>query len=1077
MKILIADDITENLYLLEFMLKNFGYEVFSAKNGAEALGLAQEDIPDLIISDILMPVMDGFSFCRECKKDTRLNNKPFIFYTSTYTDPKDIDFALSLGADRFIIKPEDPDVFMDTIRALLKEVTEKKDIRVNTKELNETIVLKEYNEALIRKLEDKMRDSEQQEKKLRGYVTELEDTLREHKITEKALQESEERYRLVQESSIDAILLTSPDGAIFSANKAACEMFDMTEEEICLAGRNGLVDLSDSHLPVLIAERAKSGKAKGELTMLKKDKSKFPVEVSTALFTASNGEVRSSMIIRDITSRKMAEEVIRLNEQQLTSIYNSVGDTVFYLDVEPDQQYRFVKVNPAFSKITGIPVSAIIGKTVNEIIPEPSLSLVLRNYQDAITCKSVVRWEETSDYPSGRLTGEVTITPVFDNIGKCDHMVGTVHDITERKQAEAALRESETKYRTLITQSPDGIFIVDLNGNFLSVNQSMCDILKYSETELLSMKIWDIVTEQHHAQLNKRIGEISRGESAFGALEYEIRGQDGVLHQSEVLSAPYYSGTKLIGFQGIGRDITERKLAEEKIRILSSGVEQSPAIIVLTDTTGKILYVNKKFEEVTGYSSAEVIANNPNILKSGTKSQTEYESLWNTILSGNIWTGEFLNKRKNGELYWESASISSIKDEHEIITHFIAIKEDITEKKKMIEDLITAKEKAEEMSRLKSSFLANMSHELRTPLIGIMGFAEILSTSIEDQELVEMADIINKSGKRLSDTLNLILDLSRIEANKINIFTENVNVVDITKTCVSNFSGAALLKNLTLETIIHENNIIARLDERLTIGVLNNLINNAIKYTNNGGVVVETGMEKCEGKPWVYVSIKDTGIGIAEKDYEIIFHEFRQVSEGFGRNFEGVGLGLTISKKITSLMGGTISVKSQLGIGSVFTVRFPISEIVSSGRKVPVKEVPSSEKNGKAEPNVNSFPLLLYVENDEISRLAIKLFLMNVCRLDIAEDGISALQMAREKSYDGFLMDINLGKDMDGIAVTKELRKMPEYVESPIIAITAFAFNGDKEEFLAAGCTDYISKPFGKSQIISLIKKVFGDQS
>ena len=271
--------------------------------------------------------------------------------------------------------------------------------------------------------------------------------------------------------------------------------------------------------------------------------------------------------------------------------------------------------------------------------------------------------------------------------------------------------------------------------------------------------------------------------------------------------------------------------------------------------------------------------------------------------------------------------VSPIKNSENIITNYLGIKEDITEKKRIIEELKTAKEKAEEMSNVKSSFLANMSHELRTPMMGILGNAEIISISTEDIEIKDMASAIYTSGQRLINTLNLILDLSRIEANKESLDIESLDVVSIIKDVVDHYSSAAWQRNLSLEFITRLDKIYSNLDERLFREVLNNLINNAIKFTNNGGITVSLSTDADK----MIIKVIDTGIGIPSESLGIIFEEFRQVSEGYGRNFEGTGLGLTITKKFVEKLGGTISVESKTDIGSEFTVVFPVRKDDNNG--------------------------------------------------------------------------------------------------------------------------------------------------
>jgi signal transduction histidine kinase len=236
-----------------------------------------------------------------------------------------------------------------------------------------------------------------------------------------------------------------------------------------------------------------------------------------------------------------------------------------------------------------------------------------------------------------------------------------------------------------------------------------------------------------------------------------------------------------------------------------------------------------------------------------------------------------------------------------------------------ITDLTAGKEKAEEMNRLKTSIMNNMSHELRTPLIGIMGFAEILETEIEDPELKNMVSMIHMGGKRLSETLNHILNLSKIESEKLSVENKVFNLSQVTGKRVANYEGVAKIKGLCLETIITDENIIVNMDERIYSQILDNLVNNAIKFTSNGGIKVILDKENEQA----ILKVIDTGIGVAEEDFNLIFEEYRQVSAGLSRSYQGSGLGLTITKRFVEKLGGKITLESKIGTGSTFTVILP----------------------------------------------------------------------------------------------------------------------------------------------------------
>jgi len=295
--------------------------------------------------------------------------------------------------------------------------------------------------------------------------------------------------------------------------------------------------------------------------------------------------------------------------------------------------------------------------------------------------------------------------------------------------------------------------------------------------------------------------------------------------------------------------------------------------------------------------------------------------MWESLKQCKSWSGEFINKNKNGETFIENAVVAPITNASGAAVRYLALKEDITERKRIEKELINAKEKAEEMSRLKSNFLANMSHELRTPLVGIMGLSEILLENIDDPELKDITNDIFKSGMRLSDTLNLILDFSKMESEDTVFNFSEIDIVEQAREAVQLFNQVAVKKGLYLKINSNKPVININSDQRALRSILNNLINNAVKYTNTGGIVADIQ----KNNHFVHIKISDTGIGIPKEYHQMIFEEFRQVSEGMSRNFEGTGLGLNITKKIVTKLGGDIRVDSEVGKGSIFTVSLPIN--------------------------------------------------------------------------------------------------------------------------------------------------------
>ena len=475
--------------------------------------------------------------------------------------------------------------------------------------------------------------------------------------------------------------------------------------------------------------------------------------------------------------------------------------------------------------------------------------------------------------------------------------VCTATDITESKNAEDRFKERDEEYKTFFDLSLSGNFITTGEGNILQSNKRFRDIFGFeSEEQALTTNIVSIYKSPEDRQL--LIDKIMK-EKKLENFEMEMLRLDGkIIHVLANILGQFQTNGRLERLLGYIIDVSEQRLANEKINHLSVAVEQSPVSILITNVDGAIQYVNPKCTEVTGYSKDDLIGKNPRILKSGEASSEDYEALWETIKSGGEWRGEFHNRKKNGELYWEYASISPIKNEKGEVTNFLAVKEDITERKKSEQELIVAKEKAEEINRVKSNFFSNMSHELRTPLSGILGFTELLQEEVQNSEHKRMLDGIHLSGQRLLDTLNKILQISKIESEKLNPQIERVYLPFLIQSLVSEFEATMMTKGLSIKLDYENDNLFADLDKDLFRTLLNNLLSNAIKFTPSGGIKIHCKNVIENGTNRIIIKIADSGIGISAKDQAVIFEEFRQASEGLNRLYEGTGLGLTIVKTV-----------------------------------------------------------------------------------------------------------------------------------------------------------------------------------
>jgi CheY-like chemotaxis protein len=350
-------------------------------------------------------------------------------------------------------------------------------------------------------------------------------------------------------------------------------------------------------------------------------------------------------------------------------------------------------------------------------------------------------------------------------------------------------------------------------------------------------------------------------------------------------------------------------------------------------------------------------------------------------------------------------------------------------------------------------------------LIAILGYAEILNSEIENKEWNEMVSTIMQGGKRLLETLNLILDLSKVEADKVQIDYSEINISQEVCDIVSMLVPVAQKKNLYLKAVLDKENISSKLDKRLLHSIITNLVNNAIKYTHTGGIQVELSVISRSKKDYAMIRVVDTGIGIAQEDQDTIFDEFRQVSEGYNRHFEGAGLGLTIAKKFVEKMGGSISLESEAGKGSTFTVVFPAENglLKSEAERNIVKEDFLPSPVGKRKK-------ILVVDDDFATRKIAELFLRGEIELESASNSKEATDLINRNIYSLVIMDISLGKGISGVELLKNLRALPSYENIPVIAVTAHAMVGDKEKFLESGFNDYLSKPFTKKDLVSMVR-------
>jgi len=490
-------------------------------------------------------------------------------------------------------------------------------------------------------------------------------------------------------------------------------------------------------------------------------------------------------------------------------------------------------------------------------------------------------------------------------------------------------------------------------------------------------------------------------------------------------------------FTGIVRDDTERVEALESIRLNSAAIEAAANAVVITNSEGEIEFVNRAFSELTGYSQEESIGQNPRILKSGEHDDAFFADLWQTILAGETWRGEIVNKRRDGTLYMEETTITPVLDRQGEVTNFIAIKQDITER--------------EELDRMKGEFISTVSHELRTPLTSISGALQLLSGGLKDSfedSAQRLPGIAETNTERLVRLINDILDVQRMESGRMAMKPAETAVSSLFTDAATELSALSVDLGVGIEAVPSDLTVMA--DPDRAIQVLVNLIGNALKFSDLGDLVTISARES--GK-MAQIDVIDRGRGIPKDSAESIFQPFSQVDSSDSRSKGGTGLGLAICKQIVDAHGGGIWVESEYGSGSTFSFTLPLAR--------------PSEAAGKR----TGGPRVLICEDDVWARQVLIEMLAEAGFDTIpAASGEEALREATAQRPDVALVDIRL-PGIDGWATRSRLLEQDGLEETPVLLMTASA--GIADEAKGRG-EQVLEKPFNKDILLAAIQSGLG---